>query len=683
LRTRLGLLILLLAVPMMGFGQSTLNFPRAFTVSDLGATGFAVVNPGGSPATATFTLYSASGAAIGTSTQIVPATGQLAKLGTELFASASQAGWVQLTSATNGLQGFWLGGDFSSYTDGAEAAGTATDVIFPLVTQSTEINIANPGASTNSVTIRLFGEGGTELAAAATRSITGNGVFQGQASALFPSANLENARYIRVTGQGAVTGTAVITGYLVNPSSGVTNAVSAASQFIEANFPHVVSGAGGGGNYTTVVGVTNLDSSSNNVSITFTPEDGTAPTTVTRTISANGALRDTAQNLFSFPSGFKNGWVRILGSGALTGFVAYADSVAGGLAVVPVSNTARTSLMFGHIADLAPWLTGIALLNTNSSNATIDVYAMTPAGTLIGGADTIPTARFTLAAGQKTAKLLSELIPQTQTRTGDGGFVFVRSTQPLYGIELFFTRNLSILSNVAAGDGAGYTPPSVAVTPTLTSIAPTSAARGATITLAGTGFSSTPSNNTVVFTAAPAAGTVNATAVSASSTSLTVVVPATAVSGAVYVSVGGLNSSSRILEVVASSTTVLEPATITVAGGSTTSSVDIIVPPPASGLNLTGVGVGDAGSAISFSSSSAEIAKGESKQMLLAGTGLSGSTTVSVTGAGVTLTGVQFQQGFIFVNIAVAASAPAGARNVVVTNSNRDIAIMTGGLIVR
>lgn len=684
LRIRYGFLVLLLSVPMMGFGQSTLNFPRAFTVSDLGATGFAVVNPGGTSATVTFTLYSASGAVAGTSAQTVPAGGQFARVGTELFASAGQAGWVQLTSAASGLQGFWLGGDFASFTDGAEAASSATDVIFPLITQNTEINVANTSAASNNITIRLFGSDGAELAAAATRTIPANGVFQSQASALFPTANLDNARYIRVTGSAALCGTAVISGYLVNPSWGVTNAVSAASQFIEANFPHVVSGAGGGGNYTTIVGVTNLASSTNTVTITFTPEPGGAPATVTRTIAANGALRDTAQNLFSFPAAFQNGWVRIVGSAALTGFVAYADSVAGGLAVVPVSNTARTSLLFGHIADLPPWLTGIALLNTNSTSATIDVYAMTPAGTLIGGADNVSTARFSLAAGQRTAKLLSELIPQTQTRTGDGGFVFVRSTQPLYGIELFFTRTLSILSNVAAGDGGGYVVPSVPLPLTLTSISATSAARGATITLTGTGFSTTPANNTVVFTSA--SGTVDATPAAATAATLTVVVAATAITGPVLVRSAGQSSSSRILEVLASATQLLPGNSVTVSAGTTSGGVDIYVAPKAGSLNATQIGVFDIGaSTFSFGTSSAEISRGQTKELVVNGTGISSSagTTLTISGGGLTISNVRYQHTLIIVRVAVDAAAATAVRNIIVTNSNLDMAVLTGGLFIR
>src|SRR5207244_5154388 len=136
-----------------------------------------------------------------------------------------------------------------------------------------------------------------------------------------PGTNLDNARYIRVTGAAGITGTAVIAGFLVN-ETGVTNAVSVASGSTDANFPHVVSGVGGGGNWTTVVGVTNLASSSQTVSITFTPLTGT-PTTISRPIAANGSLRETAQTLFSFPAAFQDGWVRVTGSASLTAFVAF------------------------------------------------------------------------------------------------------------------------------------------------------------------------------------------------------------------------------------------------------------------------------------------------------------------------------------------------------------------------
>jgi hypothetical protein len=674
--------LLMLVFPTAVFSQSTLNFPRAFTTADLGATGFAVVNPGSTNASVTFTLYNAAGAVIATSAQTIAASGQLPILGTQLFPSATQAGWVQLTSSTSGLQGFWVGGDFATFTDGADAAPTSNDLVFPLVTNDTELNIANTSTTTNSITIRLFGVDGIELAAAATRSIAPNGVLQSSTAAFFPAANLNNARYARVTGSAGLTGTAVINNFLVN-EWGVANGVSVANAGTQANFPHVVSGVGAGGNYTTIVGVTNLSASSQSVSITFTPGSGGAPITVSRTLPANGSLRDTAQNLFTFPAAFQDGWVQITGSAALTAFVAYADSVAGGLAIVPVQTSARSTLMFAHIADLVPWLTGIALLNTSTSAASVSLYAMNPDGSLIGGADNVQTAQFTLNGGTKTAKLLSQLIPQTQLRSNDGGFIFIRSTQPLYGIELFFTRNLRILANVAAGSGTGFTPPPP---PTqaplvLSSISPTRIAIGSMLTLSGSGFSSNAASNTLVFTGA--SGTISAAAATSTSNSLTVPVPAGAITGPVFVQTAGQTSASKILEVMATSTSLLPASAFTVDAGSTTSGMDIYVPPPVTTLNATIIGVGDPGTSISLNSSSIEITRGQTKQLVLSGTAISPGATISISGDGITMGAVQFQNGFAFVNVTILAAATPGARNVTVTNASLDVTALSGGLFIR
>src|SRR5207247_11236802 len=102
-------------------------------------------------------------------------------------------------------------------------------------------------------------------------------------------------------------------------------------------------------------------------------------------------------------------------------FVAYADTSASGVAAVPAQPAPKTSLLFAQIADLPPWATGLALLNTTSTDAIVEAFAMTPAGAVIGGAANVPTARFTLKAGTKVAKLRSELIPETQMQTSYGG----------------------------------------------------------------------------------------------------------------------------------------------------------------------------------------------------------------------------------------------------------------------
>ena len=167
---------------------------------------------------------------------------------------------------------------------------------------------------------------------------------------------------------------------------------------------------------------------------------------LTRTLPPNVGIRAFVRD-FGIPTGFQNGWILITSASGLpvTGFVAYAETNAGGVAVVPPQTEAQKDFLFSQIADLVPWFTGLALLNTNSVAANVNVFALNPNGTLIG------KTAFSLQPRAKTAKLLSELILQTQSRSSDGGFVFVQSSEPLFAIELFFSRSLKILSNVSAG----------------------------------------------------------------------------------------------------------------------------------------------------------------------------------------------------------------------------------------
>jgi hypothetical protein len=82
---------------------------------------------------------------------------------------------------------------------------------------------------------------------------------------------------------------------------------------------------------------------------------------------------------------------------------------------------------------------------------------MNPNGSLIG------SSTFVLQPGTSSARLLRDLVPATQQRTTDGGFVFIRANVPIFGIELFFSRNNQVLANVAAGTvppGIVFVPPS-------------------------------------------------------------------------------------------------------------------------------------------------------------------------------------------------------------------------------
>jgi hypothetical protein len=607
-----------------------------------------------------------------------------------LFPKATSAGWVEATSAATGLTGFWLGGDFATYGDGGDAAAATFDRIFPLVAGQAEINIANvpnlsrPGA--NTVIFRLRGAGGTDLTAPATRVIQPLGVYQAQVSALFPDADLSKAMYIRATGSQPFAATSVIRGFLVNTESAVLNAVDSGSNLNTLNFVHVINGPLGGANYTTTVGVISLASFAQTVTLTFHPEPSGAPIAVERSLPAGGALRETAPSLFGFPGGFQSGWINISAPLYITGFVAYAETTSGGLAAVPVQAVPRSSMLFGHIAGLPAWYTGIALLNDSPVDANVEVFAITPAGTLIGGASSVQTATFTVPAGRKSAKLLSELIPSTASQ--NGGFVYVRTTNdvPLYGIELFGSKLGPILSNVAASGLTPiltFIPPSPSESLTLRSVSPVRVIRGTTITLTGNGFSPTASDNTVAFTAAT--GTVEVAPGTATVTVLTVVVPGTAITGPVLVRSRAQNSSSVVLEVTATATAMIQ-SPVTVSGGQTTGNVDIYVPASGGRLNAILIAVADVGaSSILLTPSSRDLSRGQTKLLVVLGYGVSqaAGSTITISGSGVTVSDVRPFENGIQVKVTADANAAVGPRTIFVTNSNLDTSAVTGGLYIR
>jgi hypothetical protein len=357
----------------------------------------------------------------------------------------------------------WVGGDFSTYTDGAEAAPVVTtqDLIFPLITPTSTVSVANPGNNPGTALFRLYGADGLELALPSLQVIPAKGFYSGLVSTLFPTADLSLATHVRVSG-GSVSGTMVARDFLAAPSSCAVNAVSAASTATELLFPHAIDGLLGSSVYTSILGITNLASFDQDVTITFTPNTAVAPLVVQQTLPANGALRRNIHELFGLPAGFQEGWIQVKGSFPLAGVLAYAESSQGAVTAVAGQSTGSRNFFFGHIADIGPWITGVGLLNSSDTTANVEVFAMTPGGALIGGAADTTTARITLPPRTKIARLLRELIPQTHNRSSDGGFVFVRSDVPLQGMALFFDSRVSILANIPAAPlpaGITYTPP--------------------------------------------------------------------------------------------------------------------------------------------------------------------------------------------------------------------------------
>jgi hypothetical protein len=209
----------------------------------------------------------------------------------------------------------------------------------------------------------------------------------------------------------------------------------------------------------------------------------------------------------------------------------------------------------------------------------------------------------------------------------------------------------------------------------LASITPAKAAVGSAISLTGTGMSP---GNVVVFTGA--SGTVSANPSAATSTSLTVTVPSTAITGPVFVQNGPQVTATRILEVTSASGTQIQ-SPITIGAAAKVSGGNIYVPPPALGLTFTKIGLISTGSAYS---ASAPVPRGAITGLFLVGSGFTAGTTVAVTGSGITLSSPVVTNGVqITISVTIDAAAAQGPRSVILTNSNGDTSILSGGLLIQ
>ncbi len=98
--------------------------------------------------------------------------------------------------------------------------------------------------------------------------------------------------------------------------------------------------------------------------------------------------------------------------------------------------------VFSHVANLRDFFTGLALYNPSEADAQVVLQDYTAEGRLSG------ESRLTLKRGERLSRLLPELVPRSAGQAG--GYVLVRSSQPLVGQQLFGNSALTHLSAVPA-----------------------------------------------------------------------------------------------------------------------------------------------------------------------------------------------------------------------------------------
>jgi len=98
-------------------------------------------------------------------------------------------------------------------------------------------------------------------------------------------------------------------------------------------------------------------------------------------------------------------------------------------AALPLQSETFREAIFSQVANVPGFFTGLALFNPGDQAAVVDIDVVNAMGELVG------TAQIDLGAGERTSKLVPELVPDSDGQAG--GYVRIRSDQPLIAQQLF------------------------------------------------------------------------------------------------------------------------------------------------------------------------------------------------------------------------------------------------------
>jgi hypothetical protein len=198
--------------------------------------------------------------------------------------------------------------------------------------------------------------------------------------------------------------------------------------------------------YFTSIKLINTDTASRKVTLKATADNGAdLAVPVTAALAAGDVLERDAADLFGFrPGSTAIGSLAVNADGpGVIGDVIFGDPVSVNFAAALAlqAQTVRQAI-FSHVANGQTYFTGLALLNPTliASYVTIDVYS--PQGTKIGAL----ASPLQLDPGKRISKLLTELVPGTVGQMG--GFIVLRSSQPIIAQEVFGDTSTTFLSAV-------------------------------------------------------------------------------------------------------------------------------------------------------------------------------------------------------------------------------------------
>ena len=454
--------------------QTVLHFPRVISTDAL-STGIAISNPTPLPATLTLTALEADGTLLVTTGEnpvslVVPADGQITRNFPELFAGSTNFnGWIEATSETSGLMGFYLNGSSSlGDLDGAAVKEPATEFLLPFVTEdeagTTEVTLVNPSPEPTVATATLFAASGSNLGSTSL-NIPGRGLLRQTLTTVSEGIDRAGASHVLVVSERPLLGLELVADFAVpEPTEFRRETVQLTGQSVDGSTTSVLSQFVSGVGWISHLGVVNAGGIGQQVTLTAFRSDGTPWQTDNNparlVLEANESTRVSVGPLFGFDPGLlRTGWIEVVADvGHVATFIGLGNAATASFALV--SGTDRTSasrqLAFSHFADGSDFFTGLTINNVEQNEANIELYVIREDGTTLG------RALVSVPGRQTVSGLFSDFVPASfdQARV----WAFIRSSEPVIATALMGTVNGTSLANLNPQIPQGTFVPPVQVT---------------------------------------------------------------------------------------------------------------------------------------------------------------------------------------------------------------------------
>ncbi|HEY2931751.1 MAG TPA: matrixin family metalloprotease [Acidobacteriota bacterium] len=444
-----------LVIAEQNITQRALRFP-AVQQSSSEFTGIGITNLSANTAVIRALYYDSTGKLISIpgirnpSSLSIPPNNQLARLSQEIFEAVRQeSGWVELQSDQDQVYAFFLSGDSTlNRLDGTDVPRTTlTNGIFVDVRQNatfeTEFDISNNNDVAVTLTFEYVGATGQKVSNV-TRVVAPRASFRETAQQLFSGINSD---------VGYVTFKSTLPVNAVELVRSATSLVSLNAQDLSAGSGSIVSSHFAVGNaglvFFSKAYVVNPGNSIEQVIIEGRNSSGALLNSPPFPLSAQQIVELRLAEIFNIvpggPAVIGSVTLKTLSGNPIFASLLFGDTFNNQFASeIPFESVAGLGkdLVFEQLATTVTYYTGLSVYFPGTGSTQVTIEVRNPAGALLGSVDR------TLQANTKLTDLISNLVPGAVNQAG--GYIRVKSTQPVSAVVLFGTNSGSVLAAVPA-----------------------------------------------------------------------------------------------------------------------------------------------------------------------------------------------------------------------------------------